>query len=186
MTLVSPTLSKIPYGGFSPVRLQTRLSHGHLRQRVGTPAYSPSLSEISFPSFLSVVRACARAALGTSDTHHESSGPWLRHRLCCPAASLLTMATSETLKLCAGLCIIPGAFSNLRGSPIYSTSLWCRVASRTPAVSMAALNCFFTMNAGFALFVEARQPRLAGRTGFGPHCVTRLQNLLYVTTRFPC
>jgi hypothetical protein len=52
-----------------------------------TPSYSPSLSEISFPSVLSVIQACARAAPRTSDTNHESSGPWLRPRFCCPAAS---------------------------------------------------------------------------------------------------
>ena len=68
-------------------------------------------------------RAFAQAALTVSDTTHPPSGPWLRQRLFCPPASSLTTATSESLAFRIGLWLIPDAFSNARGSPIYSASL---------------------------------------------------------------
>jgi len=92
------------------------------------------------------------------------------------------MATSETLAFRLGLCFMPDAFSKTRASPIYSTSLWNRVVSRTPAVSTAAFDCYFTVDAAFAHFREARQPhRQTVRTGLSS--ITRLQNSLYATTR---
>ena len=59
-----------------------------------------------------------------------------------------------------------------------------RVVSRTPAVPTAAIDCFFTVDAAFAVFASARQPhRQTVRTGL--NSVTRLQNSLYATTRSP-
>jgi hypothetical protein len=92
---VSSAPSKIPYGGFSPVRLQTRLtprppSLASQRQLIGRHC-----------SYLRPQRdtrngTCVQSAPRTSDLNHESSGPWLPGRLCCPASR--------------------------RGSPIYSAS----------------------------------------------------------------
>ena len=49
-----------------------------------------------------------------------------------------------------------------------------RVVSRTPAVSTAALDCYFTVDAAFAVFASARQPhRQTVRSGL--NSVTRLQ-----------
>ena len=60
-----------------------------------------------------------------------------------------------------------------------------RVVSRTPAVSTAALDCCFTVDAAFAVFASARQPhRQTVRSGL--NSVTRLQNSLHATTRSHC
>ena len=54
-------------------------------------------------------RALAQAARTGPDTTHPPSGPWLRRRLFCPPASLLTMATSELLSATAGFGFMPTA-----------------------------------------------------------------------------
>ena len=100
-TRVSSSPSKIPYGGFSPVRLQTGIR----------PRPSPARSDSSLhpapiytqPKFLSPKRAtsrsrtCVQAALPSSDRTLPSRGPWLASGLYCPAGSTLTMTSSETL-----------------------------------------------------------------------------------------
>ena len=131
MHLVSPTPSKIPYDGFSPVRLQTRLP-----QRPPSPALPRRLigrhcSYLGLRCFIRS-RSCDQPEPKTSDLNHESSGPWLPSWLCCPARSLLTMATSAPLP--ATLRFMHYSFglrvqlASCRGSPIYSASpfLPCR------------------------------------------------------------
>jgi hypothetical protein len=122
---VSSAPSEIPYGGFSPVRLQTRLtprppSPAHPRLLIGRHCRY-LVSRRLFRS-----RACAQAAPGTSDHDRESSGPWLPLRLCCPVGSSLTMATSapqhatrRLMSYSARLRVQP---ASRRGSPIYSTN----------------------------------------------------------------
>src|SRR5947207_777321 len=93
---VSSAPSKIPYGGFSPVRLQTRLmprpsSRAYPHPLIGRHCrYLVSRRFIRSGSF-------DQAAPRTSDRDHESSGPWLADRLYCPAGSSLTMAISAPL-----------------------------------------------------------------------------------------
>src|SRR6266481_8055691 len=93
---VSSAPSKIPYGGFSPVRLQTRLtprppSPACLRLLIGRHCrYLVSRRFVRSGS-------CDQAAPRTSDRDRGSSGPWLPSRLYCPAGSSLTMATSAPL-----------------------------------------------------------------------------------------
>ena len=71
-------------------------------------------------------RACAQAAPRTSDHDRESSGPWLPHRLFCPAGSSLTMATSAPLRATRRLMSYSVRLrvqpASRRGSPIYSAS----------------------------------------------------------------
>jgi hypothetical protein len=122
---VSSAPSKIPYGGFSPVRLQTRLT-----PRPSSRAY-PRLLIGRYCRYLRprrLVRSgtCVQAAPKTSDHDRGSSGPWLPNRLCCPAGSSLTMATSAPLTAAqrlmdysAGLRDHP---ASRRGSPIYSAN----------------------------------------------------------------
>jgi hypothetical protein len=122
---VSSAPSKIPYGGFSPVRLQTRLrqrppSRANPRPLIGRHCrYLVSRSFVRSWSF-------DQAAPRTSDHDRRSSGPWLPNRLYCPAGSSLTMATSAPLSATqrlmnysAGLREQP---ASLRGSPIYSAN----------------------------------------------------------------
>ena len=71
-------------------------------------------------------RACAQAAPRTSDHDRESSGPWLPHRLFCPAGSSLTMAASAPLSATRRLMSYSAKLrvqpAHRRGSPIYSAS----------------------------------------------------------------
>ena len=90
---VSSAPAKIPYGGFSPVRLQTRLT-----PRPPSPACPRRLIGRHGRSLVSRRfvrrRSGDQAAPRTSDPDRESSGPGLPSRLECPVGSLLTMATS--------------------------------------------------------------------------------------------
>ena len=93
---VSSAPSKIPYGGFSPVRLQTRLT-----PRPPSPA-RPRWLIGRYCSYLRPQRwirnrSCDQTAPQSSDLNRESSGPWLPCWLCCPAGSLITTATSAPL-----------------------------------------------------------------------------------------
>jgi hypothetical protein len=103
---------------------------------------------------------CVQAALALSDTTHPSSGPWLRPRFCCPAASWLTMATSETLAFRHGLFISSVAFSNTRVSPIYSVCPLVRAIVLTPVVSMPSCDYSSSINAAFIYCVEIQRPLL--------------------------
>jgi hypothetical protein len=122
---VSSAPSKIPYGGFSPVRLQTRF-----RQRPPSRARQRSLIGRHCRYLVSRrfvrSRSCDQAAPRTSDHDRGSSGPWLPNRLYCPAGSSLTMATSAPLSATGRLmdysARLRGQPANRRGSPIYSVS----------------------------------------------------------------
>jgi hypothetical protein len=101
---VSLSPSKIPYVGFSPVRLQTR-------------SQTRSSSIDLYASQVTASKSCS--PVGHDDGLHRSDvssrGPWLGRGLCCPAASSLTMASSEPLAAScrlmvssAGLCTKAG------------------------------------------------------------------------------
>ncbi len=100
-TRVSSSPSKIPYGGFSPVRLQTGIRPRPSPTRSGSnwhpmPAYT-RLKSRSRKRATSRSGTCVQAALSPSDRTLPSRGPWLASGFCCPAGSLLTMTSSETL-----------------------------------------------------------------------------------------
>ena len=122
---VSSAPSKIPYGGFSPLRLQTRLT-----PRPPSPAY-PRLLIGRHCRYLRRQRfirswSCDQAVPATSDHDRESSGPWLPVRLYCLAGSSLTMATSAPLSATRWLMYYSTGLreqpASRRGSPIYSAS----------------------------------------------------------------
>jgi hypothetical protein len=122
---VSSAPSKIPYGGFSPVRLQTRLT-----QRPPSPALLRRLIG-RHCSYLHPQRntrngTCVQSAPKASDLNRESSGPWLPVRLYCPVGSSLTMATSAPLSATERLMDYSVRLrvrpASRRGSPIYSAS----------------------------------------------------------------
>jgi hypothetical protein len=99
---VSCSPSKIPYVGFSPVRLQTgiqprpSLPPQRLKREVRIHRCSGSLYEAKAVASGS----CYSPLSGSIDLPApaiQSRGPWLACGLCCPAGSSLTMASSETL-----------------------------------------------------------------------------------------
>ena len=87
----------------------------------------------------------------------QSRGPWLAGRLCCPARSMLTTTSSETLIpfhrliffVLMALCLTVSYRLEMRGSPIYSTCLFHRATSGTPASRLATNSCYITNRSGF-------------------------------------
>ena len=122
---VSSAPSKIPYGGFSPVRLQTRLSRRPPSQAFPRPLIGRHRRYLVSRRFIRS-GSCDQAAPRTSDHDRESSGPWLPNRLFCPARSSLTMATSAPLPTTRRFMPYSGRLrvqpASRRGSPIYSAS----------------------------------------------------------------
>jgi hypothetical protein len=152
--------SKIPYGGFSPVRLQTGIQ---LQPSSALPRFK---CKVHMRHGLADLYAATAAISGTygpcgQDKRHplipalQSRGPWLATGLCCPSRSLLTMASSETLVPTTGLSssssrLRPTTLYGLvtRASPIYSVCRSLRAAFRTPAFRTAACDCSFTARTG--------------------------------------
>jgi len=122
---VSSAPSEIPHGGFSPVRLQTRLTPRPPSRAGHHPLIGRYRSYLR-PQRLIRSRTGVQAAPRTSDQNRGSSGPWLPNRLCCPAGSSLTMATSAPLSATRWLMAYSVGLrdqpASRRGSPIYSAS----------------------------------------------------------------
>ena len=185
---VSSAPSKIPYGGFSPVRLQTRLmqrppSQTYRRRLIGR--HCPYLH----PRRLIRSRTCVQAAPKISDQNRGSSGPWLPNRLYCPAGSSLNMATSAPLQATRRLMDYSAELrdqpASHRGSPIYSASPF--TPCRRP-YSGGPRNCVRRcLHRGFCL-----RPLCTGSATTCPTtpnpvgCVTKLQHSLYATAWRRC
>jgi len=149
--LVSPTPSKIPYGGFFP-----------------STASNPLDAKATFASASTLIsrhcsylrpqrwirnRSCDQAAPQTSDLNRESSGPWLPCWLCCPAGSLLTTATSAPLSATLGLMHysigLRDQLASRRGSPIYSANPFAPCRRLYSVIPASALDDIFPAGVGF-------------------------------------
>jgi hypothetical protein len=152
-TRVSSSPSKIPYGGFSPVRLQTGILPRPSPTRSGSslhprPAYT-RLKSRSRKRATSPSRACAQAALSSSDRTLPSRGPWLASGLSCPAGSTLTMTSSETLASSGPTYDFAVQSHRSREVPQFTRPIGSlRAAFRTPADQTIALGCFFIVRFG--------------------------------------
>ena len=168
MPHVSCSPSKIPYVGFSPVRLQTGSrprpspQGPGLKRRTRIHPGSDGLYAADDGGSKEKVNTRSRTPRRPSGPSlvfrrpTQSRGPWLASGLCCPAGSSLTMASSEPLGpsprlICfvqGGLC--PTVLSGLgsRGSPICSACPFLRAAVRTPADRAAARGCSFAARSG--------------------------------------
>lgn len=185
MQYVSSSLSKIPYGGFSPVRLQT-----------GSPRRPSSSSSRSYLYAVQVRPsdpiAIAGIRAGRLSPHLPSRGPWLASGLCCPAGSSLTMASSETLVASrrlmlytAGLCG-PTTSHGRPEVPQFTLRVFTRVPHSVPRWTARLLLTVASSHIlAFAIFVLARRP-LVHKIRFIVVCVTRLQVSLYATARWVC
>jgi hypothetical protein len=122
---VSSAPSKIPYGGFFPVRLQTRLTQRPPSRACRRPLIGRHCRYLRLERWFRN-GSCDQSAPKTSDHDHGSSGPWLPSRLYCPAGSSLTMTTSAPLPATRRLMDYSAKLrvqpANRRGSPIYSAS----------------------------------------------------------------
>jgi hypothetical protein len=111
---VFPSPSKIPYGGFSPVRLQKEINPPPSQPppRLSAARIPPAMALMSgqkprHPSAVAHQRANRRRSSKTCSKRHSfrqheaipSRGPWLPCGLCCPVGSRLTTASCAPLAL---------------------------------------------------------------------------------------
>jgi len=181
---VSSAPSKIPYGGFSPVRLQTRFRQRPPSRASQRPLIGRHCRYLVSRRFIRS-RTFVQAASRTSDHDCRSSGPWLLGRLYCPARSSLTMATSAPLAATRRLMNYSVRLRNLsagaRGSPI------CSASPFTP--------CRRPYSGGSHECAQRCLPRghwpspslhwlgnhMASRSRTSEDCLTKLQRSLYAT-----
>jgi hypothetical protein len=154
---VSSAPSKIPYGGFSPGRLQTSC-----QQRPSWPSPTYTLPQFPCPprAVYSVVGLAPGGTRGF-DFIHPSSGPWLPRRLYCPAGCLLW----PLLRLCQppnDLWIISsgcGTSPPAAEGPQFTLSVRSpHAVARTPVASAIAFNDVFIADSVFAKLAAARRP----------------------------
>ena len=177
---VFPSPSKIPYGGFSPVRLQTELCAPR-PSRLHAYTRPPPMSRVPVARF----RAFRRHAL-TRHSRPEALGSPAGyivppdHRLLWPHLRL----SSPPVRLSSSSdWLTPGhSTRGMRGSPLYSACLYLRAASRTPTPWTTALNRFFVANSGLhPLCWGSADVCYAFRNQHSS--VTRQQNSLHVAAR---
>ena len=186
---VSSAPSKIPYGGFSPVRLQTRLT-----PRPPSQAY-PRLLISRHCRYLRRQRfirswSCDQAVPATSDHDRESSGPWLPVRLYCPVGSSLTMATSAPLSATQRLMNYSTGLreqpASRRGSPIYSASPFTPCRRPYSGGSHECAQRCLPRGHWPSPSLHWLGNHMASRSRTSEGCVTKLQRSLYATARRCC
>ena len=99
---VSCSPSKIPYIGFSPVRLQTDIRPQPSLQgaRVKREDHMPHTPHNLYAAKAAGSGSCSQFGISSgaiSLTASQSRGPWLTNGLCCPLRSSLTTASSAPL-----------------------------------------------------------------------------------------
>jgi hypothetical protein len=159
----SSSLSKIPYGGFSPVRLQTGFQPrpsptAHTRPRLirGQKSAAPSPTGIPLRGSHRFKAALEKQSRG----RFRSRGPWLANGLFCPAGSLLTMASSESLASIRRLMILrPADTQNARESQLLSACPFFRAIGPTPADRVVVGGSNAT-RAAFDDLGRSRHPRI--------------------------
>ena len=146
---VFPSPSKIPYGGFSPVRLQTEIRMPR-PSRLSAYTRPPPMSRVP----MARLRACRRNAL-TRHSRPEALGSPAGyavppdHRLLWPHLSL-----SLPHNRLSSSSVVPTPHlltRGMRGSPIYSACLSLRATSRAPTPLATALVRSFAANSGLRL-----------------------------------
>jgi hypothetical protein len=210
MQHVSSPPSKIPYVGFSPVRLQTGIrprpsqTKGGLSARPAfahpVPAYtwpklpsqkadSPQLNSRFFRS-----RDKAQADLPSISMQAiQSRGPWLARWLCCPPGSSLTMASSETLGpshrlmyYTMGLLPYGLVWTGTERLPNFLRVSFPSVPPYVPRrTGRLHLSVTSSPILAFASFEQARHPQ-SHHAGSKVGRVTRLQGSLNAAARTDC
>ena len=151
-TRVSSSPSKIPCGGFSPVRLQTGIPPRPSPSRSGlsrhpAPAYT-RLKSLSRKRATSR-RTFVQAPLSSSDRTLPSRGPWLASGFYCPAGSSLTMTSSETLDSSGPTYDLAVRCYLGREVPQFTLPVCSlRAVVRAPEDRTIALGCFFIVRCG--------------------------------------
>jgi len=103
---VSSSPSKIPYSGFSPVRLQTGIQlrpSSTLPSSSARPAYTLTgriytrLKSLSQKEAFFRPRTCVQSGLSPSERNYPVQRSLAPQRVCCPAGSSLTITSCELL-----------------------------------------------------------------------------------------
>jgi hypothetical protein len=196
MVHVSCSPSKIPYVGFSPVRLQTGIQ---LRPSpVGTRLKSEALIH-HLPDNLYVTKAekpdsySPKAFLAEPDasTALPVQRPLATQALCCHSGSSPNMASSETVYPSRRLISFVRRVFALRPRmgwnrqlPQFAPRTYHIVPSSVPRRSLRVHLVVSSPNVlAFATLASARQPQSHTRR-FLRGCVTRLQSSLHATARY--
>jgi len=159
---VSSTPSKIPDGGFSPVRLQTRLT-----RRPPSRACPRSLIGRHCRYLVSrrLIRSgsCDQSAPRTSDHDRESSGPWLPTGCIVQSARRLLWPHLRLCRPPGGLCIIPsgcGTSPPAAEGPQFTLPVHSpRAVTRTPVLPRVRSTMSSSWTWAFAVSALARQPQ---------------------------
>jgi len=197
---VSCSPSKIPYVGFSPVRLQTGIQ-SQPSQPVGGLSARPACPTVAGRLYVAkaVVSGFYSASLrrGICATWRnpltsaiQSRGPWLSCGLCCPAGSSLTMASSETLASSRRLIFfvrwvfaLRPRMGWMRELPHFAPRVFPFVPPSVPRQTRRLPMAVPSPPApAFAPFAVARRLHRRARR-FPRGRVTRLQSSLYATAR---
>ena len=138
---VSLSPSKIPYGGFSPVRLQT-----------GSRVRSSSKDLYAPQSRVHTVCRSPKGAIGIIPLQPRSARHASPEVLRSVAGFVVPLTSSATMTSSAPLVVSPRFMDysvgslpkpTTRGSPIYSARVYQRAAFRTPPDHAVALGCCF-------------------------------------------
>lgn len=180
---VSSSLSKIPYGGFSPVRLQTgsprRPSSSTPRSYLYAVQVRPSDPNSPCGQLQRIVchRTSRPEALGSPASYVVSPGHrllWPHPRLWFPPADLCFIRRVSVAQL------LPTGKAEVPQFTLRASNR--RAALRTPVDCAIAHDCYFIAHASLRHFRTGSAPT-------SPHnrvtvaCVTRLQVSLYATAR---
>src|SRR2546428_3828866 len=181
---VSSAPSKIPYGGFSPVRLQPRFGQRPPSRASQRPLIGRHCRYLVSRSFVRS-GSCDQAAPRTSDHDRRSSGPWLPSRLYCPASSSLTMATSAPLSATQQLMAYSAGLreqpASLRGSPIYSASPFTPCRRPYSGGSHECTQRCLPRGHWPSPSLHWLGNHMTSRSRTSEGCVTKLQHSLYAT-----
>jgi hypothetical protein len=183
---VSSSPSKIPYGGFSPVRLQIDIP-----PRPSPPANTrrslirgpQSVCPVASLSLLQGNRR-TESALGNRPLGRcRSRGPWLPGGLYCPARSSLTMASSEALDFTRRLMFSPTGLAKTRDSLLYSACPSVRAVCRTPS-DRAVIADSRSARGSLRPFVRvSASAAFHAKVGSRVACLSRLHSSLYAAAR---
>ena len=196
MVHVSCSLSKIPYVGFSPARLQTgiKLRPSLINRRLKCEThmhhqlYNLYATKAGKPCSCSPMAFLAEPVVSTA---FPVQRPLARRALCCRSRSSLNMASSETVCSSRRLIFFVRQVFALqprmgwnRQLPQFAPHTCDTVPSSVPRRSVRVPVVVSSPNViAFAVSATARQPQSHTRR-FSPGSVTRLQGSLYATARY--
>ena len=168
---VSSAPSKIPHGGFSPGRLQTRLTPRPPSRACPRPPIGRHCRRLRPRCFIRH-GSCDQPAPGTSDHDRESSGPWPPTGCVVRPDPRLLWPHRRLGRPPDGLWIIPsgcGTCPPAAEGPQFTPPIRSlHAAACAPVAPTSVCDNVFLAGSAFAAFAPARQPLIPrfGTSGF--------------------